>query len=895
MKHLSTLIYLIQSVLYCLVSNVCSQGDELRINVTVLNSTCTVNGRNECRNKYLQICYKNKDQLCGNKMGFDCFIETYDDPDQATLKALNGSNLPLVTLDKISSVTHIKVGITEEPKNDHSPSATACENSRRNTTNGFIVKTSSADGNYQITLSIDVVCKNSNFCGIHCIGCGDTTILSTGKVTALNISRSPITYMMTTLNISRTTIKTSTTLSTLHTTSKSTTTVSDGRNTAGFKTSEASGVLTDILLPITTKEGYSTYSYNDTTQTTNDTNTLADSNEHSQNITVIVVPVAIIVGILVVVILIYVLYRKHNQSSRTSPAEDEKNRLVVNEDTEGNDRHSIESNDRSNGVQKKNENLKIEHAIEEKDVVHPKTINVDKTVSCRVDESETISTKHNDTTDTSSKEVNSEIENNEVSNTINENQKDTEQSNIKLEPETSVHTDTDDKIRKRHKKKKKKKISDTEENMYSTSSDLSKINIPANESNDIPNGQNNGYVPDDEHSDAAKPYESDEQSKRKSDDIAMSSPVDNNKIKYQELESKSKSNSQNENFKLNRSTEKEELSDGGLNNKSRSNSEDVSGNNVPFSDSGASNHQAQSNGGFPQHVISRNDIENIAQAKMETIMNSKMIEMSRDINENTNNSINQVKEDVTVIQQTVQEKMLQNNNEIKEQINKNTEEIENVKRKGDRKMQKLKDQVQECKERLRIFEDRIKEYTQNQKLLEEKVVASGGKQDDGRREVIETENEIQKLRDEMNRLSENLRQQESQQKKNISVTDTPLFTKTALVSERSPHSNDVLRSRTASDDALYRKYSDSIAATDQHSELEKKRKKNKKKRTPSIRFTGDGTVHIQNEDNTIAIEQNGPMEVQQTNRGIRLTGGNVEIDIESPRKKTSSSQNDQTT
>lgn len=280
-------------------------------------------------------------------------------------------------------------------------------------------------------------------------------------------------------------------------------------------------------------------------------------------------------------ICLYFLYS--NQSSRTSPAEDEKNRLVVNEDTEGNDRHSIESNDRSNGVQKKNENLKIEHAIEEKDVVHPKTINVDKTVSCRVDESETISTKHNDTTDTSSKEVNSEIENNEVSNTINENQKDTEQSNIKLEPETSVHTDTDDKIRKRHKKKKKKKISDTEENMYSTSSDLSKINIPANESNDIPNGQNNGYVPDDEHSDAAKPYESDEQSKRKSDDIAMSSPVDNNKIKYQELESKSKSNSQNENIKLNRSTEKEELSDGGLNNKSRSNSEDVSGNNVPFS------------------------------------------------------------------------------------------------------------------------------------------------------------------------------------------------------------------------------------------------------------------------------------------------------------------------
>lgn len=92
-------------------------------------------------------------------------------------------------------------------------------------------------------------------------------MLSTGKVTTLNISRSQTTYMITTLNTSGTTIKTLTTLSTLHTTSRSTTTVSDGRNTTGFKTNKASGVLTDILLPITTTEGYITYSYNGTTQT----------------------------------------------------------------------------------------------------------------------------------------------------------------------------------------------------------------------------------------------------------------------------------------------------------------------------------------------------------------------------------------------------------------------------------------------------------------------------------------------------------------------------------------------------------------------------------------------------------------------------------------------------
>lgn len=107
-------------------------------------------------------------------------------------------------------------------------------------------------------------------------------------------------------------------------------------------------------------------------------------------------------------------------------------------------------------------------------------------------------------------------------------------------------------------------------------------------------------------------------------------------------------------------------------------------------------------------------LQNIAQAKVETIMHGKMIEMGREITEHTNNSINQVKEDVSVLQQTIQENMLQNNNEIKEQINKNTEDIEKAKRKGEKKMQKLKDQIHECNERLRIFETRIKENMQNQ-------------------------------------------------------------------------------------------------------------------------------------------------------------------------------------
>ncbi|CAC5361131.1 unnamed protein product [Mytilus coruscus] len=457
----------------------------------------------------------------------------------------------------------------------------------------------------------------------------------------------------------------------------------------------------------------------------------------------------------------------------------------------------------------------------------------------------------------------------------------------------------------------------------SISEDLSNHNFPADEKNEIANETNNGYVPDDEHSD-----ENGEQGKIKSDEIAVSSPVDNKNNDNHEIESKSKSNSQNEDIKLQKSMEDEDpsSSNGGQNNRAMTNSEDVSGNDGPSSDNGdvprqaqyngdvphqaqsngdvlhqaqsnsdvtyqaqsngaqfngdvphqaqsnsdvtyqaQSNgaqfnsdvpHQAQSNGDFHHQEISRNDIENIAKANVETFIHGQMSEMRRDMTEHTNNTINQVREEVLTFQHDITDKMLQQSNEFKEQINKSTE-----------------------------------------KLLEKKVEASGGKQDNATSEIIENKNEIQKLLDEMNRLSEILRQQISQQKGVVSVPDTPLFTRTTHVGESSPHSNNVLRSRIASDDALYNRHSGSLATPDQYSELEKKRKKKKKKRTPSIHFPACGTVHIQHEDNSIDIEQIGPMEVQHVNRGIRLIGGNIEIDIKSPRKKiiTPKPQKDQST
>lgn len=98
-------------------------------------------------------------------------------------------------------------------------------------------------------------------------------------------------------------------------------------------------------------------------------------------------------------------------------------------------------------------------------------------------------------------------------------------------------------------------------------------------------------------------------------------------------------------------------------------------------------------------------------------MHGKMSEMKRDITEHTHNNItciNQVKEEVSVLKQDMQEKLFQHKNEIQEQINRNKKDTEKAEVKRQRKMQKLKDQIQECNGRLKIFEDRINEYTQNQ-------------------------------------------------------------------------------------------------------------------------------------------------------------------------------------
>ncbi|VDH94579.1 Hypothetical predicted protein [Mytilus galloprovincialis] len=440
---------------------------------------------------------------------------------------------------------------------------------------------------------------------------------------------------------------------------------------------------------------------------------------------------------------------------------------------------------------------------------------------------------------------------------------------------------------------------------YSNGLQHNKVNLhieneacDASKKNEIENDQNNGYTPDDENSDVELSKENEEQNTRKSDEVSISSSVDNQENDNQEIDSNSKSNSHNADIQSCKSIEDEDIgtSNEVKKNGAMINSHDVSGNDVPSSDNGDIALKAQFNGEeiSSHQEISKNDIENINQAIVETFMHGKMSEMRRDLTEHTNNNINQVREEVMTFQHDITERMAQQSNEFKEEINKTTEDSEKAERKRQRKMQKLRNQIQECNERLRMFEDRSDEYIPNQKLLEEELEASGGKHDVASSEIIENNKEIQSLRDEMNRLNENLTQQISQQRGVISGPDTTLVTRTQPITESSPHSNDLLRSKTANDDALNSRHSGPLAP-DQYSELKKKRKKKKKRRTPSIRFPGDGngTVHIQHEDNTIAVEQIGPMEVQQTNRGIRLTGGNVEIDIKSPRKKKSSPQKDQ--
>lgn len=127
---------------------------------------------------------------------------------------------------------------------------------------------------------------------------------------------------------------------------------------------------------------------------------------------------------------------------------------------------------------------------------------------------------------------------------------------------------------------------------YSNGLQHNKVNLhieneacDASKKNEIENDQNNGYTPDDENSDAELSKENEEQNTRKSDEVSISSSVDNQENDNQEIDSNSKSNSHNADIQSCKSIEDEDIgtSNEVKKNGAMINSHDVSGNDVPSS------------------------------------------------------------------------------------------------------------------------------------------------------------------------------------------------------------------------------------------------------------------------------------------------------------------------
>lgn len=251
----------------------------------------------------------------------------------------------------------------------------------------------------------------------------------------------------------------------------------------------------------------------------------------------------------------------------------------MNDNTEGEDR--LSNTDVSNGGHNNTVNLHIEN--ESCDKMAIVTTETDDIVN-KIDEGNgSMSSKQNVTNDISSEIVNNELEDKKMRNIVTEAAEDTEQSNNGVDTVSSVHNDTDDPCTHQHKKnkKKKQKRSDAEEDKPSISEDLSNRKFTADESNEILNESNNGYIPDDEHSDAGLSNENEKKDKINSDE--MSSPVDNKENDDQDIESKSKSNSQNDDIKLGKSIQNDDSSIGDQKNGAMTKSEDVSRIDVPSS------------------------------------------------------------------------------------------------------------------------------------------------------------------------------------------------------------------------------------------------------------------------------------------------------------------------
>ncbi|CAC5361130.1 unnamed protein product [Mytilus coruscus] len=543
--------------------------------------------------------------------------------------------------------------------------------------------------------------------------------------------------------------------------------------------------------------------------------------------------------------------------SRTTPAEDDKNRLVENDNTAGEDAHS--STGHLNSVQNHKENRYKEHASSE-DMAHVTTETVDETVNSRGDANESISSKQNETNDIPFEIVNSEHENNELSNIITETPEDIEHENNGMKTVISMHVNTEVPSTHQHKKKKKKKRSDAEEDMPSISEDVSVRYFPADEQNVNANGQNNGYIPDDEHSDAAPSNESGEVSVI---DVPTSDNGDvlHQEQTYDDFHHQAQSNGD---------VPCQAQSNGDVPYQAPSNS------GIPYQaqSNGDVPDQAQSNGDFHHPEISKEETENNAQAKMETFIHGKMCEIRRDITEDTNNSINQVKEEFT-------EKMRQQSDEIKEQISRNRADLAKAETKRKKKMQKMKDRIKECKGRLKKFED---ENMKNQIEFDKRIKASGGKQDDARQKIKENINAIQKLRDEMNRLKEDLKQQISQHRSVSSATDSPSLTQTSQINESSPHTRmetqDLSHSITNSDDAAQSRPTGSLVSPGIPPASRNRRKK--KKKEPSIHVTRDGSVQIKHKNNkTINFGNMGSIEILNVQHGVGFTADSLEVEVKS--------------
>lgn len=173
-----------------------------------------------------------------------------------------------------------------------------------------------------------------------------------------------------------------------------------------------------------------------------------------------------------------------NRLSKTTPSGHDKKCLVENDNTAGEDAYSGTSH--SNGLQNHNENRHRENASNE-GVAHITTETIDETVNNTGDDGNgSVSANQNETNDINSETVNNERIESEVINFITETPEDMEQRNIGMETESSVPV---------------------------THSNAEVLYFPLAENNVIASGQNNGYVPDDEHSDAAPSNENEEVSR----------------------------------------------------------------------------------------------------------------------------------------------------------------------------------------------------------------------------------------------------------------------------------------------------------------------------------------------------------------------------------------------